>query len=85
MIGKDEFVRYHHLINNDHCLELEEDNFRLTDKEAQKIIFDISRCKNAIEFQQLDLEDRDKHLHKLKETGLSIRQISRLTGISFGV
>lgn len=39
MIGKDEFVRYHHLENNDHCLELEENNFKLTDKEAQKIIF----------------------------------------------
>ena len=37
------------------------------------------------DFQGIDPKRRDKLLRKLKDRGLSIRQISRLTGISKGI
>ena len=52
---------------------------------ARDIIKKISKCSNATEFQELSQGLRDKYITKLKESGLSIRQISRLTGISFAI
>jgi hypothetical protein len=45
----------------------------------------ICGTRTAAEFQALPLSERDKNLHLLRAAGLSIRQISRLTGISMGI
>ena len=58
---------------------------KVTDEQAKKIIEKVSKCKNVAEFQTLDVKTRDKCLKKLRESGLSIRQISRLTGVSFNI
>ena len=50
-------------------------------EQAKKIIEKISRCENAVEFQKLETNKRDIILKKLKESKLSIRQISRLAGV----
>ncbi|MBR6523714.1 MAG: transposase [Clostridia bacterium] len=81
MISKEQFLKYHAEENNDNCLELE-DRFRLTDEEAKAIIVKLSKCKSAGEFQLLDSKTRNALIHKLHKKGLSIRQISRLTGLS---
>ena len=70
--------------NNDACLEIS-DTFRLNDEEAKEIIKKYSQCKTVAEFQNLDSKSRDEYIAKFKQNGLSIRQISRLTGISFGI
>ena len=57
----------------------------MTDEQAHKIIEKYSKCKNASEFQALDIKARDRCLKKFIERGLSIRQISRLTGVSFNI
>lgn len=59
-----------------------EDRFRLTDEEAKALIIKISKCKTVGEFQLLDSAMRNSCIHKLHDKGLSIRQISRLTGLS---
>ena len=56
---------------------------KVTDEQARKIIEKYSKCKNASEFQALDIRMRDRCLKKLRESCLSIRQISRLTGVSY--
>jgi hypothetical protein len=81
MIPKDQFIDYHAEDNNDVCLEME-DRFRLTDEEAKGLIMKISKCKTVSEFQLLDSTARNICIHKLHNKGLSIRQISRLTGLS---
>ena len=85
MIGKDEFIKFNNQVNDDKCLELEDVKFRLTDEHAKKIMVQISKCKNASEFQALELDKRDKFITAFKEKDLSIRQISRLTGVNFGI
>lgn len=68
------------------CLDVEERTIkRVTDEEARKIIKKISKCENVTEFQALPIGKRDKYLKMFKEKGVSIRQISRLTGVSYYV
>lgn len=81
MLPMDQFITYHKEENEDKCLEIEE-NFRLTDNDAKNLICRIAKCKSVAEFQMLDIKQRNLCIHKLHEKGLSIRQISRLTGIS---
>lgn len=67
------------------CLEMEQICRRITDKEAQEKMSKLCKIKNATEFQKMDVEKRDNNIAILKDNGLSIRQISRLTGISFAI
>ena len=80
------FTQFNNEWSNDKCLEIEDKPIvRVTDEQAQKIIYKYSKCKSAAQFQNLNLKQRDKCLIKFRESGLSIRQISRLTGVSFGI
>ncbi|MEE1198734.1 MAG: transposase [Acutalibacteraceae bacterium] len=81
MISREQFIDYHLEENSDECLEIQED-YRLTDDEAREIIVKITKCKNVAQFQQLDATKRKSCIQKLYIKGLSIRQISRLTGVS---
>ena len=82
----DEFAAFNHEENTDKCLELEEkEAVRLTDEQAKRIIEMSSGCSNASEFQQLSECDKEEYLNEFKNKGLSIRQVSRLTGVSFGL
>ena len=43
----------------------------------------FSDCQNVADFQKIDLKSRDEFIAILKQNGLSIRQISRLTGVNY--
>lgn len=81
LIDKVEFIKFHNENNEDNCLDVEKNVFRLTDEEAKQLILSISNCKTLSEIQNFSTDKRDKLLKKLRNEGLSIRQISRLTGI----
>lgn len=86
IISKDEFAKFNSEKVFDSCLDVEDKpKIKVTDEQAKKIIEKISKCKNVAEFQALDVKTRDKCLKRLRESGSSIRQISRLTGVSFNV
>ena len=86
IIPLDLFTQFNNEFANDKCLEIEDKPVvRVTDEQAQKIIYKYSKCKSAAQFQNLNLKQRDNCLIKFRENGLSIRQISRLTGVSFGI
>ena len=57
----------------------------MTDEQARRLIQKLTKCNNVSEFQNLNSKLRDKYLKVLRKNGLSIRQISRLTGTSFNV
>lgn len=86
IIAKDDFAIFNNEKVFESCLDVEDKpKVKVTDEQAKKIIEKISKCKNVAEFQSLDIKIRDKCLKKLRGSGLSIRQISRLTGVSFNV
>lgn len=84
MMSRDEFVEFNNMPNDDMCLDNNE-IVRYSDKEAWEIISKISSCNNASEFQKLDKKTRDNIIKRLRRVPLSIRQISRLTGVSKGI
>jgi REP element-mobilizing transposase RayT len=79
-----EFVKFNNQTNNDLCLDLRENN-RVNDSEAEEIIKKISKFNSPTFIQNVNDIERDKIIKKCKNNGLSIRQIQRLTGISFAI
>lgn len=71
--------------NADQCLEYDEGSIRLIDSEATKIIKSVSGLSSPLLIQSLEKRERIEIIRKLKVRGLSIRQIERLTGVSFAV
>lgn len=84
--GERDFIELNNSICDDSCLDISEKVIaRVTDEQAKTLIRKISKCESVAAFQDLELAKRDKALKKLREKGLSIRQLSRLTGISISV
>ncbi len=78
------FIEYMHQKNTDTCLDYEE-KIRLSDKEVKNLMSKLGiDCNSTL--QRLDKELRNDILRTLKSTkGVSIRQLSRITGISKSV
>ena len=86
IIEKEAFITFNNEKAYDICLDVsDKTTVKVTDEQAKEIIEKVSKCKNVAEFQTLSTSNRDKYLKKLREKGLSIRQISRLTGVSFNI
>lgn len=66
-------------------IDMEDANRRVTDGEEREIIKKLSGVESAAELQAIKAAKRDSIIAKFKASGLSIRQNSRLTGISFGI
>lgn len=82
----DEFIGLNHEAVDTPCLDISAKAItRVTDEQARALIKKIAKCDNASDFQNLDVVTRDKYLKRLRDKGLSIRQLSRLTGISFSI
>lgn len=86
LIDSEKFEKFNAEENYEKCLDIEEKyRIRVTDEEAKVIIKKLSKCQSVAEFQELDIKLRDNLIKIFIEKGLSIRQISRLTGTSFGI
>ncbi len=84
IISKDEFIAFNNEKASETCLDIEDKpTIKVTDEQAKRIIEKYSKCKSVAEFQALDIKTRDKYLKYFKKKGISIRQISRLTGTSY--
>ena len=82
--GKEKYIDFMNETNKSNCLEITYPN-RLTDEKAIVIIRKKYKVKNAQAVQEFPIEKRNQVLHQLKKEGLSVRQISRLTGLNRGV
>ncbi len=78
------FKVFNHENNQDQCMDYDE-IIRLNDIEATEIIKKLSGVRSPGEIQNFTKEKRNKVLKNCREEGLSIRQLERLTGISFGI
>lgn len=83
MVGRDEWLRIHNIF--------EEDNFevsgkkQMTEEQIRRKILLCTGGKEASEIASWSKAERDAMIRKLREEGLSIRQIERATGISRGI
>ena len=66
------------------CLEMRDAPLqRVTDQQAKQLMQETTGCSDAASFQALKTEERGRGIGAMKKAGLSIRQISRLTGVSY--
>ena len=85
-MGIEEFFQYHSQPNQDVCMDMPEKRpTRMTDEKALKKMKKYSGCENAAEFQKLPAETRNAVLSRMLKKGVSIRQASRITGVSVGI
>ena len=85
LIDMGSFAGFHKMESSDKFLDYEIKPFLVSDTEAKRIIAEISRCSNITEFQQIAQDDQKAFVRKFKESGMSIRQINRMTGVSKGI
>ncbi len=78
------YLEYMQQANDDECLDIEVTK-RISDQEVREYLTQLGISNTSV-LQQMDKPDRDVILAKLKELeGVSIRQLSRITGISRSV
>ena len=78
------FPEFNAAKNSSQCLEYDQ-NMRWKDPEAIDFIKKIGDIKSPTEIQNFEKKKRDAIIKICKDKGLSIRQLERFTGISFGV
>jgi REP element-mobilizing transposase RayT len=83
IVGKDEWISLHQAIT-DEVFEIS-GQISLTDEEIRRRITSYTHGRQPHEIGSWVRTEWDLLLRKLKEEGLSIRQIERVTGISRGV
>ncbi len=84
MITKEQFIELHKAEGQVKVLDIGEDNFRTTDAEAVQIVKELCGV-DVWELAGMDITKRNSYIKKLRNRGISIRQISRITGISKGI
>ena len=83
--GLENFFAFHANVSEETCLDTDQFRKRLPDDIAKSIIFEVSNCNSATEFQKLSLVERNKNIQLIHKKGVSIRQLNRLTGTPRGI
>ncbi len=83
MAGKQALRDYLGTPSDDACMD--ETSSRLNEREAKDIILETAGGKDMTDCQRIIASHPDHYVPILRKTGLSIRQISRLTGLSIGI
>ena len=79
----DDLIQFTAEENQDNFIDVAEQNdFPKTDQEAKELLAEITGCTSASAFQELSRQERDEAFRRLKKDGVSITQISRITGVS---
>ena len=82
--GRDKFINYVNEFDTvDSFLDIQKKE-NLTDSKAIDIIKKKFKISNALSISTMPAEQRNKVIKKLKDEGLSVRQLSRLTGVNRG-
>ena len=83
LFSEREFQEYLHSEFVENCLE--EKSRRVGDKEASNIICELFDVSNPMLIQELPESELQKSIPQCRNKGVSLRQLSRLTGLSFGI
>ena len=85
MTELDEFIRFNNTTNSDVFLENTTMSFRYSDAEVKELMRKICDRDTVEAFLELSSNVRDASIKKLYAAGVSIRHMSRLTGVSKGI
>lgn len=86
MLSGRELIDFVSQDNEDTCLDVDTSSFRrLTDEDAREVILDVCGCSSVADFQALSKPEQHAAVTAMTSSGISLRQASRLTGLSIGV
>ena len=86
MTGSDGFVEFHQSENEvDTFIDDDVKRFRITDEYVKELMRKVCGVDTVDAFQKFDKTQRAFYVGSLKDQGITIRQISRLTGVSKGI
>ena len=81
--GEQEFYKFHQIECDEKCMDIEEASCtHVTNEAAEAIILSITGCSNAKAFLELPRMQQAKYIQEIASHSVSLRQISRLTGLS---
>ncbi len=83
MLGREELLRFLSEPNEDVCMD--DRPSRLNDKAAAKRVCELVGAADMKDAAEIVSTHPGRYIQEIKKAGLSIRQICRLTGISFGI
>lgn len=84
--GINEFEFFMNSDANEKCMDISSVKCTfISDEKGKEVMWKLTGCTNVAEFQKLERNHRNLCIQKLKGAGLSVRQISRLTGVSKSV
>jgi len=78
----DELIKYTNMNNDDNLIDNDVKRVRLIDAEAKVLIMQLCNCGSVGAFRKINPEERNGYIKTLCDQGISIRQLSRLTGMS---
>ena len=85
-ISIDQFVEYHGELNADNCLEVKEtERKRSTDEQLDELIKKRFGIQTTTDVQRMESQKQAEVIKMMVKSGGSIRQISRLTGVSIAI
>ena len=85
-IGKEALIEFHQKEIYFNCLDVEESiRIRKSEEQAFDIFKKLTQCTSNTEFQNLEITKKQKCIRKMYFSGLSIRQITRITGETKGM
>ena len=86
ILNREEFISFQNVQNTDTCMDVTPNTRQAaTDDQAREIIQRISHCQTVTQFQSLDEKKKAQYVKKIHEKGVSVRQLSRLTGTTKGM
>ena len=83
ILGRDALLEYLRAPCEDICMD--DTPTRMGDRTAAQVLYKITDTTNVEESKRMVSERPDQFIPALRAAGLSIRQISRLTGVSLGI
>ena len=75
-------VKYVQTVNDDVVMEMTDYDRRVSEKDALATLLRITGCRTPSDFGKIDKVIQRGYLREMIQTGLSIAQISKLTGLS---
>lgn len=82
--GRNRFEEWMRQGRDESCLEIHEKR-GIRDDEARALICRMYKVSSGTQLQQFERKERDEALRGLKDRGITVRQLERLTGINRGV
>ena len=81
-IDRKKFIEFNKQIAHDKCMDVIES--KMKDEEIAKMLYEISKCKNHKEWDQMSEAKKVYYIISMIDYGVPLMQLVRVSGLSYG-